>query len=337
MPLVGWVCRPATATDTNGFAMAQTLDTPDTNGLGGRLKAWWNGDDTAKAQAAARMRAGAAANGEAEVVKDFPSPSGIAEWTPQRIASIQILYGDGVDGPSSRERVKSLVNPIGLNEEMTVLNIGARLGTTARTIAKETGAWVDGIENDEALVEEAMRLSAKEGLVKKAVIRNLDLNDKEIREHKRDAIVIKEALYQIPDRERLFKTLSNLLKPSSHLLITELLVSPGNGQDERAEWSALHRTIPRLFELDEIRDGLSKVGFDVRVAKDETKPYKAMLLNDIRKFSETITQSPLSPELTEWVMWEVEYWARTFAALEAGGITMHRIHAVTPMADPTKS
>ena len=61
-----------------------------------------------------------------------------------------------------------------------------------------------------------------------------------------------------------------------------------------------------------------------------------MLLKDIRKFSETVQRNPLTPELTEWVMWEVEYWARTFAALEADGITMHRIHAVTPMADPTK-
>ena len=54
----------------------------------------------------------------------------------------------------------------GLNEKMTVLDIGARLGTTARLIAKETGAWVDGIEQNDALVEEAARLSAMEGLAK---------------------------------------------------------------------------------------------------------------------------------------------------------------------------
>lgn len=182
-----------------------------------------------------------------------------------------------------------------------------------------------------------MRLSAKEGLVKKAVIRNLRLDDFEVKEHKRDAIVIRESLYQIPDRERLFKTLSELLKPSSHLLITEFLVNPGKGQEERAEWGALHKSSPRLFELNEIREGLNKVGFDVRVAKDETKVYKAMLLNSIRKFGESVAGDPLTPELQEWVMWEVEYWARTFATLDAGGITMHRIHAVTPMADPTKS
>jgi len=101
--------------------------------------------------------------------------------------------------------------------------------------------------------------------------------------------------------------------------------------------SALHRTVPRLFELDEIGEGLNKVGFDVRVAKDETKSYKTALLNDIRKFGDTVAGSPLSQELQEWIMWKVEYWARTFAALDAGGITMHRIHAVTPVADPTKS
>ncbi|MBT3372364.1 MAG: hypothetical protein HOI87_06210, partial [Rhodospirillaceae bacterium] len=86
-----------------------------------------------------------------------------------------------------------------------------------------------------------------------------------------------------------------------------------------------------------IRDGLNKVGFDVRVAKDETKIYMSMVLNDVRRFADTLTKEPISRELQEWVMWEVEYWARTYNALEAGGITMHRIHAVTPMADPTKS
>ena len=63
--------------------------------------------------------------------------------------------------------------------------------------------------------------------------------------------------------------------------------------------SALHRTVPRLFELDEIGEGLNKVGFDVRVAKDETKSYKTALLNDIRKFGDTVAGSPLSQELQE--------------------------------------
>ena len=62
----------------------------------------------------------------------------------------------------------------------------------------------------------------------------------------------------------------------------------------------------------------------------------AMLLNDVRSFSETLQKGALPRELLEWVMWEVEYWARTYQALQAGGITLHRIHAVTRMEDPTK-
>ena len=62
-----------------------------------------------------------------------------------------------------------------------------------------------------------------------------------------------------------------------------------------------------------------------------------MVLNGIRRFADTPSKKPFSRELQEWVMWEVECWARTFHALDACGITMHGIHAVTPMADPTKS
>jgi cyclopropane fatty-acyl-phospholipid synthase-like methyltransferase len=312
--------------------MAEIMKAPISHGFGSKLKAWWNGDEPRPVP-----RHGLARQQKEVAVEEFPAPSGVAEWTPQRIASIQRIYGDGVDGPASQDRARRLVNPIGLNEQMTVLDIGAGLGTAARTIAKETGAWVDGIENHDTLVEEAVRHSAKEGLVKKAVIRKLDLLDPDVREHKRDAIIVREALHKIPDRERLFKTLAELLKPSSHLLITEFLMVSGKGQEERAEWGALHRSTPMLFQLDEIREGMNKVGFDIRVAKDETKSYRSMLLNDVRRFAGTLLKDPVPRELQEWVMWEAEYWARTYQALEAGGITMHRIHAVTPMADPTKS
>jgi hypothetical protein len=146
--------------------MAETLDTIPPTGIGGRLKAWWDGGEAPDVQAEKKARLSAAVSASEDAMEEFPSPSGIAERAPQRIASIQRLYGEGNDGPSSRDRIRDLVNPIGLNAEMTVLNIGARLGTAARTIAKETGAWVDGIEWDEGLVDEAVRLSAKEGLVK---------------------------------------------------------------------------------------------------------------------------------------------------------------------------
>lgn len=313
--------------------MAEILKNPIGDSIGGRMKAWWHGDE----KPASRNDAKPSAPRQSEApVEEFPSPSGVAEWTPQRIASIQSIYGEGVDGPSARERTRNLINPIGLNEKMTVLDIGARLGTTARVIAKETGAWVDGIENNDALVEEGTRLSAVEGLAKKAVIRKLELNHPEIKAHKRDAIILRETLHQISERERLFKSLSDLLKPSSHLLITDFLTVPSKGKFERGEWNALHRASPQLFQLDELRDGLQKVGFDVRIAKDETQSYMAMLLNDVRDFAQTLQKGALPSELQEWVMWEVEYWARTYQALSSGGISLHRIHAVTRIEDPTK-
>lgn len=314
--------------------MLDVLNHPTAGRLGSRLKAWWNGEELEANNSNSESREQHTGETEDE---NFPSPSGVAEWTPQRIASIQCLYGEGVDSPSAAERVRHLINPVGLNEQMTVLEIGARLGTAARLIAKETGAWVDGLEPNEALVEEAMRLSAMEGLTKKAVVRDMKLNDPEIQEHKRDAIIARECLYQMEDREGLFKSLVKLLKPSSHLLVSEFLIVPSKGKEERAAWNALHSEAPLLFELNDIRGAMKNVAFDVRIAKDETKAYKAMLLNDIRQFGETIQKKTLPRELQEWVMWEVEYWARTFDVLNAGGITLHRIHAVSPPEDPTKT
>jgi hypothetical protein len=41
-------------------------------------------------------------------------------------------------------------------------------------------------------------------------------------------------------------------------------------------------------------------------------------------------------EIREWVMWEVEYWARTVSALESGGLRLYRFHAVAPIEDEDK-
>ena len=98
--------------------MLQALYNPISGKFGGRLKAWWNGDEITKGQPdPGRGERSRTAND----VRDFPSPSGVAEWTPQRIASIQCLYGEGVDGPSGRERARNLINPIGLNRAYPVV------------------------------------------------------------------------------------------------------------------------------------------------------------------------------------------------------------------------
>ncbi|MBT7759169.1 MAG: hypothetical protein HN732_17700, partial [Rhodospirillaceae bacterium] len=64
--------------------MPQVLNSPLVGGVSGRLKAWWNGDETPAGKAGGKLNGNAAAEAEEEVIV-YPSPSGIAEWTPQRI------------------------------------------------------------------------------------------------------------------------------------------------------------------------------------------------------------------------------------------------------------
>jgi SAM-dependent methyltransferase len=319
--------------------MGQIAGHAMTNGFRDRVKAWWHGYDADEDPDAVGGKAGAGGAsraGQEEPVAEIPMPSGLAEWTPQRVVSLQRLFGAGCDSPPAAEWLSPFITPLGLNEQMTVLEVGARLGDGARCIAKETGAWVDGIDAHDALIDEATRLSAVAGLAKKAVVRKLGLTDPEIREHKRDAIISRESLHLVGDRERLFQNLRDLLKPSSHLMFTDFMVVPGKGREARSEWSSLHRSVPQLFELDELRERLLKLGFDVRVAKDETKTYMRLVLKAIQGLGPSLAEEPIAPELREWLMWEVEYWARTFSALEAGGMAVYRIHAVTMTADPTR-
>ncbi len=315
--------------------MAHAKENPSAGGLSRHLKKWWKGDETPKPRAANGQKARSASVAERQA--DVPKPSGKAVWTPQRIASLQVIFGDGIDSPAGRERVLDLIEPAQMNSEMRVLNIGAGMGTTARIIAKETGARVDGLESEALLLEEAQRLTSLDGLDGSVDIRNVGLDHQEILERKYDAIVARDALFRTEDRRYLFRDLSNLLKPESHLLLSEMMLVPSKGRDERAKWNAMHKDVPQLLEFDEVRDGLHKCGFDLRVTKKETKSYMTKLAKDLQEFAKSIEANPLPLELRDWVMWEAGYWTALFKAMQSGGLIMYRIHAMTLPADPLKA
>ncbi|HJM90692.1 MAG: hypothetical protein QGG19_13525 [Alphaproteobacteria bacterium] len=44
---------------------------------------------------------------------------------------------------------------------------------------------------------------------------------------------------------------------------------------------------------------MNRVGFNVRVAKDETQVYKSMVLNDIRRFADTPVKDSITREFQE--------------------------------------
>ncbi|HZD26321.1 MAG TPA: class I SAM-dependent methyltransferase [Alphaproteobacteria bacterium] len=309
--------------------MANTaLSIVTSSSLWTKIRAWWHGYDVDMSDEPQPRPTPKAAPQR--------HPSGVADWTPERIQAIQRIFGDGADGPRAFMRTSEMIKPLGMNESMSIIEVGAGIGVGLRVIAGQSGAWVDGVDNEPALIEEARRQVSRDGLQKKAIPVKAGLDHPGLQRHRRDVIISREALHRFPERTLILKQVRGLLKPTGQFLYTDYLLGPQADRAAIDAWCNLHPERPILVDAAQARKELTDLGFDVRVAKDETDGYCAAAMEAIQLFASSLKRDPVPHEIREWVMWEVEYWARTVSALESGGLRLYRFHAVAPIEDEDK-
>ena len=194
-----------------------------------RLKAWWNGQDvTVRSKAAssesARPPQLAAAGHE---VRYAPGKPG---WETDRIELFQQIWGEGFSVPGGAVCVREAVNPFGLNESMSVLELGCGLGGAARTLAEEFGAWVTGLESDPYLRVAGAKISEMQGLTKKAEILAVDPADYGPLQRGFDHMISRERLYAAPGRKAFLRRLLPALKPKGQLALTDFVLAGEGGE-----------------------------------------------------------------------------------------------------------
>jgi cyclopropane fatty-acyl-phospholipid synthase-like methyltransferase len=295
-----------------------------------RFFAWWGGYEF-KAKPKAPPPAVHVDEDEGE---DIPAPSELTEWTPQRIRALQMIFGPGEDSPAASERCKQMIVPLGLNAQMSVVEIGCKLGAGLRVVAGSGGAWIDGVEAEECFIDISKQLIARDGLQKKAVPMHTDLADERIQKHRRDVIISRESLHRFDDRKKVLEEAHDLLKPQGQMVFTDFVMDPMMDETDLDAWLKLHLTRPNLVQLEELRSELIDVGFDVHVARDESAEYCTTIVNELLRFAKNLKRTPTPKKMNNWVMMEVEYWARTLTALESGALQLARFHVMKTFDDP---
>lgn len=291
-----------------------------------RLKAWWHGYDIDADDDALPPPPVAAA---ADYDEEPPSVKS-TEWTNERVDAVQRIFGAGQDAPKAYDRAQRLIKPLGLNDTMSVLELGCGIGVGLRAVAGKSGAWIDGIENNDLLVEEAARWVGSDGVQKKAVPMNRSPHDASVTRTRRDVILSREALHRFGERGDVMKAMREIMKPRGQLLYTDFMIDPDVDQAFVDSWRELHPQQPALITLDEAKAEIQKLGLDLRVAKDESDEYIDCVVEQMQKFAVDLKQNPVNRDTQPWVLWEVEYWARTVGAIYSGGLRVCRVHAVAP-------
>ncbi len=306
-------------------------DAPHLN-LKTRLYAWWEGYDLSglKRRKSEGDSAGDAAQGQP---KGKAPPVGQNRWgkplwSATRIEVAERLWGTGFSTPGGAEHISYLVKPMGLNPAMSALDLSAGLGGASRTMANQFGCWVTGLESSPPLAGEGMQRSHMAGLEKRAPIEAYD--PEHFNYSKRvDAIVYKEGLFTVRDKEQLFDGMEAVLKPRGHALLTDYILGPKPNRAVVAAWADKEPLEPNLWSLEQMQNAFAQRNLDLRINEDITDTHRHLILTALQDFTQYLEQYALAPETKVAVMDEIELWARRVSALD-NGLRCYRFYALKP-------
>ncbi|MYD46578.1 MAG: methyltransferase domain-containing protein [Gammaproteobacteria bacterium] len=169
---------------------------------------------------------------------------------------------------------RHLIQKLELREGMTIIDVGCGLGGPLRRIAKESGAKVLGINNNEHQLQKAKQKTTEAGLDHLIEYRQCNFMDMSSFEPGSfDAGYAIESTCYAPNKERAFAEIFRVLKPGSLFWGQEMcLTNVFMPDDERhcAIRDEIKFTLALydLFTFERVSQALENVGFEIIEAKD---------------------------------------------------------------------
>jgi len=290
-----------------------------------RLKAWWEGYDVADLM------------GGAPVSEPVLGPVAPIETPAEEIPPLeqpyikiaQYIWGESLVGPGGASAILTLVKPFALDPSMTVMDFGAGLGGGTRAVSEEFGVWVNGFEPDPIMAEGGQELSTKKG-AKKAEIKACTVKDFQPKAATFDCIYSSEALYTVPEKEKLLGNFERALKARGQIALTDFVRTPGvKADDPRLKGFVTRDGKPGHFWLGE--DYLSKMKalkLDVRVDEDLTDTYRTNVIEAFVNFTQDSAVSAMARAHPDELVAEVALWTKRVAALDSGALQLRRYYAI---------
>lgn len=286
-----------------------------------RLYAWWEGTDPdVPGDAAATTLV-------VDAVVDDPV------WSEQRAAVAQLIWGEDATEPGGPARTWDMVRTMGLDSSNTLLDMSAGLGGAARLIAKQSGAWVTGMEPSKTLARQAMARSSAAGMAKRAPVQYYDPETLELPARTFDAVVARDVFFTSKNKEALFATIAESMKGGGQIVFTDyLLREPGLERDEAvSEWIEAEPVRPSLWSVEEVVHYLRTIGLAVRVTEDITQEHRAQIVEGMAALqAKREGLHKLDKSVADVLIAEAEHWARRVAVLDAGSVRVYRIYARKP-------
>ncbi|KAK0645378.1 S-adenosyl-L-methionine-dependent methyltransferase [Cercophora newfieldiana] len=169
---------------------------------------------------------------------------------------------------SHEHYTRSLASMAGLKPGMRVIDIGCGIGGPARDMARITGAHITGVTNSAWHVQRGNQLSKDEGLQDKVQLVRANFLTLPFPDESFDAAYGIEALCYAPDPTELYQEIKRVLKPGAPFTFADwVMTEKFNEENEEhrkvRSWIEFGNGLTRMATVEEKRDGLKKVGFEV--------------------------------------------------------------------------
>ncbi len=298
-----------------------------------RLRAWWDGYVFEPSSGQRRLRDLPTPKHHFEPLEtplDFSGPPTVEGWSPQRLAVVQALFGEGMIAPADPEALTKMTHPLGLSKEMTVVEIGVGLGGIARALAAEADIYVTGFEADAELARVGNELSTKHGMGRKVRITHLPSGGLDVRPETVDAVIAKEALLPVEDKPAVFAAIRRALRPGGQLMMSEYLLVADEPSPAVAKWTEATPVKLHLMPIKAARAELEQLGFQVRIVEDITAEYEMGARKAFADMAQHMRAGGPAEHMAPWVLAEGEIWSHHLAALASGEVKVYRIYARIP-------
>ncbi|MCZ6845482.1 MAG: methyltransferase domain-containing protein, partial [Alphaproteobacteria bacterium] len=210
---------------------------------------------------------------------DTPTEAPIAYWSDWRIDLMERLWGTGFLLPGGTEFVSELTRPLNLGSKTSVLVLGAGMGGPSNSIAKEFGAFIDGIEPDPELAVAGVKRAAIVKGMSRVTIKNLSIDDDSAFARKYDAIFGQEILLQRANVSQLLDRCANALKENGKLVITDFTSADETAGSSIEAWLKREKAAGSIREEGELRALFTEAGFRMRTVEDLTDRYIGLVHN----------------------------------------------------------
>ena len=306
-----------------------------------RLKAWWEGyddcaeyyylclelnryHDTVKERASALSRRARMAESLATGDLDLEEEAG--SWPPERVRLYSQLWSEEILTPGGLGYAFDLTKPLALDDTMTLLELGGRLGTTARQLAQEFGVQVTSLERDQELV--ALAATKAGAAADKVSVVPYDPQNPDLPDTHYHCFYSHLELYKFEKKEDVLRQIHTSLRENGKMLFTDYCATEESGSDLYMEWLDNEEETPHPWLGSNYKKFFNtELKVDFKTEADESEEHMRQILLGWHLKMKEMQSGNLDQETFTMVGSELELWMRRVQLIKSGELKFYRFYA----------